>query len=93
MRWPGDALRVQPRSSGIIRLPLPGVPRLIGGPTSSGFLSQPRENEIRVIERDGRRWLQQWRMPPDGHYHQRAWIDIAELAPLTSTIRQMKRRG
>jgi len=34
-------------------------------PTGPGsFLGQPRENEVRVVEREGRRWLQQWRMPP-----------------------------
>lgn len=62
------------------------------GSTPGQFLRQPRENEVRVIDRDGRRWLQQWKMPPDGHYHERAWVDVAELAPLPSTVRQLKPR-
>ncbi len=59
--------------------------------SGQGFLEQPRENEIRVIERDGRRWLQQWRMPPHGHYSDRAWVDVAELAPLPSKVRELRR--
>ncbi len=59
--------------------------------TSSRLLEQPRENEVRVIERDGRRWLQQWRMPPQGHYNDRAWVDVAELAPLPSNVRELRR--
>lgn len=55
-----------------------------------GFLNQPRENEIRVVERDGRRWLQQYRMPPDAHYHERAWVDVAELGWPTATVRWLK---
>ena len=43
------------------------------------FLTAPRENEVRVLERDGRRWLEQWRMPPDGQRHQRTWVEVAEL--------------
>ncbi len=54
------------------------------GPTSSDFLRQPRENEVRVIDRDGKRWLQQWRMPPDGFYYERAWVDVAELPWITN---------
>jgi hypothetical protein len=55
--------------------------------TSGSLLSQPKENEIRVIERDGRRWLQQWRMPPDGQYHQRAWVNVAEIPWPTASVR------
>jgi len=55
-----------------------------------GFLNQPRENEIRVIEHDGRRWLQQWRMPPDGHYHERAWVDVAEIPWPSPNVRLLK---
>ena len=43
------------------------------------FLTAPRENEVRVLERDGRRWLEQWRMPPGGEHHQRTWVEVAEL--------------
>jgi hypothetical protein len=51
----------------------------------SAFLNQPRKNEIREVERDGRRRLQQWRMPHHGHYHERAWVDVAELGwPLSN---------
>jgi hypothetical protein len=57
---------------------------------SSVFLNQPRENEIRVIERDGRRWLQQWRMPKHGHYHERAWVDVAELPWPPSNVRPIR---
>jgi hypothetical protein len=56
-----------------------------------GFLEQPRENEIRVIERDGRRWLQQYKMPPDGYVYQRAWVDVAELPWPPSNVRPMRR--
>jgi hypothetical protein len=54
------------------------------------FLEQPRENEIRVVERHGRRWLQQWRMPPYGHYHERAWVDVAELPWPPSNVRPIR---
>ena len=43
-------------------------------------LSEPRENEMRVSERDGKRWLQQWRAPLGGQEADRVWVDIAELA-------------
>ena len=43
------------------------------------FPTLPRENEVRVLERDGRRWLQQWRMPPGGQNHQRVWVEVQEL--------------
>ncbi len=43
------------------------------------FHTPPRENEIRVLERDGRRWLQQWRVPPHGELHQRAWVEGQEV--------------
>jgi hypothetical protein len=43
------------------------------------FPAQPRENEVRVLERDGRRWLQQWRVPPGGLHYERAWVEVAEL--------------
>jgi len=63
-------------------------------PTGPGsFLGQPRENEVRVVEREGRRWLQQWRMPPSGHYHERAWVDVGELPWPTSNVRPIKPRG
>ena len=58
--------------------------------THGSFLEQPRVNEIRVVERDGRRWLQQWRMPPHGHYHERAWIDVAELGQPLSNVRPLR---
>jgi hypothetical protein len=37
----------------------------------------PRENEVRVLERDGRRWLQQWRIPPGGQH--RTWVEVGEI--------------
>jgi hypothetical protein len=46
---------------------------------NSTFLNHPRDNEVRVVERDGRRWLQQWRMPPHGYVYERQWVDVAEL--------------
>jgi hypothetical protein len=48
------------------------------------FLEHPRKNEVRVLERDGRRWLQQWRMPQNGDRHQHAWVDVAELRPFSN---------
>lgn len=52
---------------------------------------KPVVNEIRVIERDGKRWLQQWRLKPDGQIWEHEWIDVAELAPLPSNVRPLKR--
>lgn len=57
---------------------------------SSAFLNQPRENEVRVIERDGRRWLQQWRVPPHGWLHERAWVDVAELPWPPSNVQPIR---
>ena len=65
-------------------------PRAMTIGSGQGFLEQPRENEIRVIERDGRRWLQQWRMPPHGHYHERAWVDDGELPWPPSNVRPIR---
>jgi hypothetical protein len=53
------------------------------------FLTHPRENEIRVQERDGRRWLQQWRMPPYGEDHQRTWVEVRELPSAPSNARRI----
>ncbi|HUO67619.1 MAG TPA: hypothetical protein VMV37_08795 [Gammaproteobacteria bacterium] len=58
--------------------------------TNHGFLNQPRTNEVRVIERDGRRFLQQWRMPAHAHYHDRAWVDVAELPWPPSNVRPLR---
>ena len=59
---------------------------------TSDFLrrDQPTPNEIRVIERDGKRWLQQWRNKPGGYVHEHEWIDVAELAPPPSRVRQLR---
>ena len=59
----------------------------VSGPHPSRFLTPPRDNEIRVLERDGRRWLQQWRTPPNGQHRQRAWVDAAELPWPRSNLR------
>jgi hypothetical protein len=58
--------------------------------TGHGFLNQPRENEIRIIERDGRRWLQQYRMPPHGMVYDRAWVDVGELPWPPSNVRPLR---
>jgi hypothetical protein len=55
-----------------------------------GFLNQPRENQVRVVERDGRRWLQQYRMPPRGMVYERAWVDVAELPWPPSNVRPIR---
>jgi hypothetical protein len=57
------------------------------------FPNQPRENEVRVIERDGRRWLQQYKMPPHGMVYERAWCDVAELGWPLATVRWPKPRA
>jgi hypothetical protein len=57
-----------------------------------GFLNQPREHEVRVIERDGRRWLQQYKMPPYGMIYDRAWVDVAELPWPQSNVRSLRDR-
>lgn len=46
--------------------------------------------EIRVVERDARRFLQQY-VPPSGGASQWSWVDVCELAPLPSNVRQLKR--
>jgi hypothetical protein len=56
-----------------------------------GFLNQPRENEVRVVERDGSRCLQQYRMPPHGMIYDRAWVDVAELPWPPSNMRPIRR--
>ena len=60
--------------------------------STSDFLrrDQPTLNQIRVIERDGKRLLQQWRNKPGGYLHEYEWIDVAELAPLPSRVRQLR---
>ena len=60
--------------------------------STSDFLrrDQPTLNQIRVIERDGKRWLQQWGNKPGGYVHEYEWIDIAELAPPPSRVRQLR---
>jgi hypothetical protein len=60
--------------------------------STSDFLrrDQPTSNQIRVIERDGTRLLQQWRNKPGGYLHEYEWIDVAELAPLPSRVRQLR---
>jgi len=63
-----------------------------GPPTSSGFLNQPHAMELRVIVRDGRRILQQWRHPPGGMLYEWAWVDVAELPWPTSNVRPIGKR-
>lgn len=48
--------------------------------------STPVNNEVRVVDRDGRRWLQQWRLKPGGYLNEYEWVDVAELAPLPSNV-------
>lgn len=59
---------------------------------TSDFLrrDQPTLHQIRVIEREGRRWLQQWGNKPGGYVHEYEWIDVAELAPPPSRVSQLK---
>ena len=61
-----------------------------GPPTSSSFLNQPQPMELRVVERDGKRWLQQWRHPPRGELWQYEWVDIAELPWPPSNVRRIR---
>jgi hypothetical protein len=49
----------------------------------------PTMNEIRVIERDGRRWLQQWRNKPGGYAYEYEWVDVAELPRQQGSVRPL----
>jgi|KBSMisStandDraft_5_1062788.scaffolds.fasta_scaffold5583680_1 hypothetical protein len=57
-----------------------------------GFLDQPRMHEVRVIEREGKRWLQQYRNKPDGFVYEYAWVDVAELPRPPSNVRPLNSR-
>lgn len=57
----------------------------------SAIFDQPVRGDIREIERDGRRWLQQWR-PKGKSLHEFEWLDVAELAPLTSSVTPLRPR-
>ena len=50
-------------------------------------------HEVRVIERDGKRWLQQYRNKPDGFVYEYAWVDVAELPWLRSNVRELTPRA
>jgi hypothetical protein len=52
-----------------------------------GFLNQPRTMEIRVVERDGKRVLQQYRNKPGGYAYEYAWVDVMELPRLATVTR------
>lgn len=47
--------------------------------------------EIRVIERGGKRVLQQY-LPPSGGASQWSWVNISELASLPTPIRHLMKR-
>jgi hypothetical protein len=51
----------------------------MGGGSEQGSRGYPRDNEMRIVERDGKRWLQQWQVSPDGPDTDRRWVDVAEL--------------
>jgi hypothetical protein len=59
--------------------------------SSHQFFAQPRQMEIRVIERDGRRVLQQYRQKPGGYAHEYAWVDVLEL-PKPTTVTRLRPR-
>jgi hypothetical protein len=40
---------------------------------------KPSAMEIRVIERDGRRWLQQHKNKPGGLAYEYEWVDVCEI--------------
>ncbi len=61
-----------------------------GPPTSSGFLNQPNPMELRVVERDGKRWLQQWRHPPSGELWKYEWVEVTELSWPPSNVRKLR---
>jgi hypothetical protein len=44
--------------------------------------------EIRVIDRDSRRWLQQYRYKPGGFAHELEWQDVCEL-PRLGVVRKL----
>jgi len=47
--------------------------------------------EVRVVERDGRRWLQQYRHKPGGLAHEFEWVDICEVLRTTGTVTKLLR--
>ena len=51
---------------------------------------KPSSMEVRVIERDGRRWLQQYRRKPDGMAYQYEWVDICEVLRTTGTVTKLR---
>ena len=57
--------------------------------STSDFQRQPACMEIRVIERDGKRVLQQWRNTPGGMAHEFAWVDVIEL-PKSASISRLR---
>ena len=49
--------------------------------TVQRFANRHRENEVRVVELDGKRRLQQYRRLPQGFSSECVWVDVAELRP------------
>ena len=58
--------------------------------SSSDFLRNPHMMELRLIERDGTRWLQQWRNKPGGYAYEFEWVDVAELPWPPLNVRKLK---
>ena len=54
--------------------------------STSEFQRQPAVMEIRVIERDGKRVLQQCRNKPGGPAYDFTWVDVLELPKLASVL-------
>jgi len=52
---------------------------------------KPSSMEVRVVERDGRRWLQQYRHKPGGLAHEFEWVDICEVLRTTGTVTKLLR--
>jgi hypothetical protein len=59
---------------------------------TSDFQRQPSAMEIRVIERDGKRVLQQWRNKPGGMAYEFTWVDVLEFPKRASVSTLTPRR-
>lgn len=52
--------------------------------------NKPALMEVRVVERDGRRWLQQYRLKPGAMAYEYDWVDVCELPKTLATVRRLR---
>jgi hypothetical protein len=51
---------------------------------------KPSSMQVRVVERDGRRWLQQYRRKPGGMAYEFEWVDVCEVLRTTGTVTKLR---